>query len=111
MISSPDSAATNCGLHLAWPDIKHCYRRSVLGLFWLTIATGTTGWRWGLRGQLHRDPAERADASVVVEGQLPDLKCSVTRRKTPTITGSDRNANKPSPRTQAAGCPALARTE
>ena len=29
-------------LHLGWPDIKQKYRRSVLGPFWITIATGTT---------------------------------------------------------------------
>ena len=29
-------------LHLGWQDIKQRYRRSVLGPFWITIATGTT---------------------------------------------------------------------
>ena len=29
-------------LHLGWRDIKQKYRRSVLGPFWITIATGTT---------------------------------------------------------------------
>ncbi|HEY5149317.1 MAG TPA: ABC transporter permease [Mycobacterium sp.] len=29
-------------LHLGWQDIKQKYRRSVLGPFWITIATGTT---------------------------------------------------------------------
>src|SRR6202171_6418981 len=29
-------------LHLGWRDIKQRYRRSVLGPFWITIATGTT---------------------------------------------------------------------
>ena len=29
-------------LHLGWQDIKQRYRRSVLGTFWITIATGTT---------------------------------------------------------------------
>jgi ABC-2 type transport system permease protein len=33
-------------LHLGWQDIKQRYRRSVLGPFWITIATGTTGWQW-----------------------------------------------------------------
>jgi ABC-2 type transport system permease protein len=28
-------------LHLGWQDIKQRYRRSVLGPFWITIATGT----------------------------------------------------------------------
>jgi len=28
--------------HLGWQDIKQRYRRSVLGPFWITIATGTT---------------------------------------------------------------------
>jgi len=28
--------------HLGWQDIKQKYRRSVLGPFWITIATGTT---------------------------------------------------------------------
>jgi len=35
-------------LHLGWQDIKQRYRRSVLGPFWITIATGTTAWRWRL---------------------------------------------------------------
>ena len=29
-------------LHLGWQDIKQRYRRSVLGPFWITIATGVT---------------------------------------------------------------------
>src|SRR6202451_1518186 len=29
-------------LNLGWQDIKQRYRRSVLGPFWITIATGTT---------------------------------------------------------------------
>ena len=29
-------------LHLGWQDIKQRYRRSVLGPFWITIATGAT---------------------------------------------------------------------
>src|ERR1700739_3829097 len=29
-------------LHLGWQDIKQRYRRSVLGPFWITIATGNT---------------------------------------------------------------------
>src|ERR1700744_3582898 len=29
-------------LHLGWQDIKQRYRRSVLGPFWITIATGPT---------------------------------------------------------------------
>lgn len=29
-------------LHLGWQDIKQRYRRSVLGPFWITIATGTS---------------------------------------------------------------------
>jgi len=35
-------------LHLGWQDIKQKYRRSVLGPFWITIATGTTAIAMGL---------------------------------------------------------------
>ncbi|MDT0550691.1 ABC transporter permease, partial [Streptomyces sp. DSM 41529] len=35
-------------LHLGWQDIKQRYRRSVLGPFWITIATGTTAVAMGL---------------------------------------------------------------
>jgi ABC-2 type transport system permease protein len=35
-------------LHLGWQDIKQKYRRSVLGPFWITIATGTTALAMGL---------------------------------------------------------------
>lgn len=35
-------------LHLGWQDIKQGYRRSVLGPFWITIATGTTAVAMGL---------------------------------------------------------------
>ena len=35
-------------LHLGWRDIKQKYRRSVLGPFWITIATGTTAVAMGL---------------------------------------------------------------
>lgn len=35
-------------LHLGWQDIKQKYRRSVLGPFWITIATGTTAVAMGL---------------------------------------------------------------
>lgn len=34
-------------LHLGWQDIKQRYRRSVLGPFWITIATGTTALAMG----------------------------------------------------------------
>src|SRR6201991_4123007 len=34
--------------HLGWQDIKQRYRRSVLGPFWITIATGTTAVAMGL---------------------------------------------------------------
>jgi len=35
-------------LHLGWQDIKQRYRRSVLGPFWITIATGATAIAMGL---------------------------------------------------------------
>lgn len=35
-------------LHLGWQDIKQRYRRSVLGPFWITIATGATAVAMGL---------------------------------------------------------------
>ena len=35
-------------LFLGWQDIKQKYRRSVLGPFWITIATGTTAVAMGL---------------------------------------------------------------
>ena len=35
-------------LHLGWQDIKQKYRRSILGPFWITIATGTTAIAMGL---------------------------------------------------------------
>ena len=35
-------------LHLGWQDIKQRYRRSVLGPFWITIATGVTAIAMGL---------------------------------------------------------------
>ncbi|MGV9803250.1 galactan export ABC transporter permease subunit Wzm/RfbD [Mycobacterium sp. NPDC003449] len=35
-------------LHLGWQDIKQGYRRSLLGPFWITIATGTTAVAMGL---------------------------------------------------------------
>ena len=35
-------------LQLGWQDIKQRYRRSVLGPFWITIATGTTAVAMGL---------------------------------------------------------------
>ncbi len=35
-------------LNLGWQDIKQKYRRSVLGPFWITIATGTTAVAMGL---------------------------------------------------------------
>ncbi len=34
--------------HLGWQDIKQKYRRSILGPFWITIATGTTAIAMGL---------------------------------------------------------------
>src|SRR6201991_1168388 len=34
--------------HLGWQDIKQRYRRSVLGPFWITIATGATAVAMGL---------------------------------------------------------------
>lgn len=34
--------------HLGWQDIKQRYRRSVLGPFWITIATGTTAVAMGI---------------------------------------------------------------
>ncbi|MCV7191815.1 galactan export ABC transporter permease subunit Wzm/RfbD [Mycolicibacterium brumae] len=47
-------------LHLGWQDIKQRYRRSVLGPFWITIATGTTAVAMGaLYSQLfHLELAE-----------------------------------------------------
>ena len=47
-------------LHLGWQDIKQRYRRSVLGPFWITIATGTTAVAMGgLYSKLfHLDLAE-----------------------------------------------------
>jgi ABC-2 type transport system permease protein len=35
-------------LHLGWQDVKQRYRRSVLGPFWITIATGATAVAMGL---------------------------------------------------------------
>ena len=44
-------------LHLGWQDIKQKYRRSVLGPFWITIATGTTAVAMGgLYSQLFHLP-------------------------------------------------------
>jgi len=34
--------------HLGWQDIKQRYRRSILGPFWITIATGTTAVAMGI---------------------------------------------------------------
>lgn len=44
-------------LHLGWQDIKQRYRRSVLGPFWITIATGTMAVALGgLYSQLFGQP-------------------------------------------------------
>ena len=38
----PTASKRELWLHLGWQDIKQKYRRSVLGPFWITIATGVT---------------------------------------------------------------------
>ena len=54
-------------LHLGWQDIKQRYRRSVLGPFWITIATGTTAVAMG-----GADPDLQAKADFVTSGVLDD---------------------------------------
>ena len=54
-------------LHLGWQDIKQRYRRSVLGPFWITIATGTTAVAMG-----GADPELHARADLVTTGVLDD---------------------------------------
>ena len=50
-------------LHLGWQDIKQRYRRSVLGPFWITIATGTTAVAMGgLYSKLFHLELSRASA-------------------------------------------------
>ena len=46
--SARGSRPSKLWFHLGWQDIKQRYRRSILGPFWITIATGTTAVAMGI---------------------------------------------------------------
>ena len=99
-------------LHLGWQDIKQRYRRSVLGPFWITIATGATAVAMGLLySKLFKLPLaehlpyvtlgliiwnlinaailEGADVFVANEGLIKQLPTPLSRARLPAGVAAD----------------------
>ena len=99
-------------LHLGWQDIKQRYRRSVLGPFWITIATGVTAVAMGglysklfklelsehlpyvtlgliIWNLINAAILEGADVFVANEGLIKQLPTPLSRARLPAGVAAD----------------------